>query len=642
MSFLDKLKKKISQVDYMAIPPQLKIEGKDGYQTPVGGFINIVLIILSIIGTVYFGQELWVKQNPNVVSSQTVNKQVGPFKIENNEFMVYTGFQFTNRTYFSDPRVITMKAYMGINQIKNNDSKFSTKEVEMGLCKNYYEQEDMNYDEFVDVDLFFCPKPDNITVEGFWGASFSSGLIIEIHKCVNTTENNNHCFSEEEIRNSIQGGFISMYATNSFLDMNDKNKPITYKLQEWLSSLNVDLTTSHYYKIKQLVFSDDKGFIIPTPVESRYPYFNSPNIMYYGVRGSLLAEIFVAGEKYGEKISRNYDKVQDVLTRIGGLIKAFTIIASIIAQLSSEFEYFSDTMFNLKYQLHNNINDSFNNKLSKKYSELTNSQNKIEINNNNVHCNRDINNNENYINKALKETQEYRDKSDKLSQRKSKINLANDNPINCNTEKSHLDSRSNIELVKRNNFMNQSQAIISPTKNKTTNKKIEVNTNITKKNISNIERSDNDDVRRNNLIPEVKQNNLNTNYVQNLFNFKKNILFINNCNDRLVDTTIPYYSFGSGCKDFFSQLFGFLRCRCGFNKRILTEKDNFLSKANKMLSINYLFKKLFLLEILTKRNFSESELDALHYPYINQLINRSNGESYVYDDSDAFDLKGLV
>ena len=53
------------------------------------------------------------------------------------------------------------------------------------------------------------------------------------------------------------------------------------------------------------------------------------------------------GWPIGKAIIRKYSKFQDVLTQVGGLVKAFMIIGSYIASLFSRIQFLNDYLFNI-------------------------------------------------------------------------------------------------------------------------------------------------------------------------------------------------------------------------------------------------------------------------------------------------------
>lgn len=352
MTFFNSVKIHLAKFDYMSNGPNLKVEGKRSYQTAIGGIINIILIILSFIGICYFGLQMLNKTEPIVVESSMEGHQVGPYSVGEGGFNLFIGIEFPNWTYYMNDRIYTVNATIGINEFDDQfGQSYSLNVLDFGPCSNYYNQESLNVE--INIANFWCFAPNNSAIEGYWGAEKSSTITFSLHKCENKTSNNNHCFPENEINLLMQSGMISMFATNSFLNLNNYHRPVEFKLQNWYNSINIDFTYDYFYVLKELEFHDDNGFLLPTDIQTSNFYFETPFILYFGKRGSLLATINIQGDKFGTRIKRSYSKIQDVLTKIGGLLKALSIIAALISNTVSEIEFYSDFIFSFKHQLRN-------------------------------------------------------------------------------------------------------------------------------------------------------------------------------------------------------------------------------------------------------------------------------------------------
>lgn len=350
MGFLAGAYSLLLSFDLMTNSPNLKIEGKNCYRTAIGGMMNLILTVLSIIGVIYFGKALVVKSEPLVVQSSMEGKTVGPFPIQVDEFNIYMGIEFPNFTYYVNDRIYSINATLEVYRFdKTKGQTYEIKLLDFGICSKYYN--DSSAKNNFDLNYFWCFAPNQAQIQGYWGSEITSIAKFYISKCSNSTENNNHCLPNEEINNYIQGGILSMFTTNSFLNLNDAENPVEVKLQNWYNSLNIDFTYDYFYSVKELAFEDDKGFLLQDINVKSYFYFENPLILYYGKRDDLLATINLQGYRFGTRIQRSYTKIQDVLTKIGGLLKAITLIASFIANLSSHSKFYSDSIHNFNTQL---------------------------------------------------------------------------------------------------------------------------------------------------------------------------------------------------------------------------------------------------------------------------------------------------
>lgn len=276
----------------MTTGPQLKVEGKHAYQTFLGGIINIILLIISIIGSIYFGQELWVRKEPIVMESFMEAIDVGPFPINSDSFNILMGLTYHNNTFYINDRVVHINATIEVNYFfKNGSQLYTINPLEVDLCNKYYTNDDIHSTASIDVNFYYCIKPNATVIDGFWGSTKTNIIHVSIYKCVNSTENNNKCASEEEI-NQINMGFLSMFVTNTFLTLNDPITPVQYKYVNVFNSINFDLTFQYSFKLSNFKVLDDKGFLLQSISETDYPHWEPPQIFYFG-RRDLIAEVFL-------------------------------------------------------------------------------------------------------------------------------------------------------------------------------------------------------------------------------------------------------------------------------------------------------------------------------------------------------------
>jgi hypothetical protein len=71
---------------------------------------------------------------------------------------------------------------------------------------------------------------------------------------------------------------------------------------------------------------------------------------------SLIASISVGTYRLGESVKRSYSKIQDILTKFGGLAKSLMMIASFLVTYTSKVEYQLDFVANLRTRYENSKN----------------------------------------------------------------------------------------------------------------------------------------------------------------------------------------------------------------------------------------------------------------------------------------------
>lgn len=610
MGFFSSINSILLSFDLMTDSPNLKIEGKNCYQTAIGGIMNVILTILSVIGIIYFGLSLIIKADPLVVESSMEGHQVGPFNINEKEFNLFMGIEFPNFTYYMNEKIYNINATVETNSFdKIKGQSYDVKQLDFGICTKYYSVDSVKAD--FDIRNFWCFAPNQAVIEGFWGSQVSTTVKFYINKCVNTTANNNHCLPLEDINKYIQGGILSMFTTNSFLNLNDAENPVEVKLQNWYNSLNTDFTYDYFYNLKQLTFEDDKGFLLQDINVKSYFFFENPLILYFGHRDNLIATVNVLGEKYGTRIQRSYTKVQDVLTRIGGLLKAITLVASFIANTSSHIKFYSDSLHNFNMQI---SKIEKNNKSTKAIKlEILNNDNKCfdnaeKINSNNL-SKPNLNNKQASNKKSLNKQTE-----DEVSINNKQVGSLS-NFIKTSTQVEMNEQEIRLSRPGLNNFINNIE-----------DKKVSL-----KKNDLNVSNSSK-------LMLNFKSNlnvaKLSSTKNNNSLKFEqKNTDESETSNKKLLASTLSLRDNINSLKDFMSLMFDYLYCPFKFNKKLIDAKRSYDSKLSKILSINYIIKKFYFLEKLINSQISDEQQNIYHKKFVEGIMLNMK---IVQDDTDVF------
>src|SRR5690606_14540285 len=82
-----------------------------------------------------------------------------------------------------------------------------------------------DYFTLMDLKNLFCIKHTNLFIEGDFGREIWTYLEISFKRCKNTTENNNHCKSEDEISKRLDGGYFGMFLTDTTIDPSNIDNP---------------------------------------------------------------------------------------------------------------------------------------------------------------------------------------------------------------------------------------------------------------------------------------------------------------------------------------------------------------------------------------------------------------------------------
>ena len=337
--------------DLLSPEPKLRVNSKSSYKTFFGSMLSIAIILITIIAIFYFGMELFSKNEPVAVISAKDYESMD-FGINSNEYNIFLGVEDSKFVYYNDPSIFTLTAYhKNITLDSEGNESYFYQDLEIKTCDNYYESSN-SLKNGLDRSIFYCLKPNQVRIQGYWGYKVNSFAGIVLSKCTNTTENSNFCKPIEEINKKIAGGVFSLYSQNNLLNINNFQTPLTNVYDDIFYSLNLDFTFTLFIALRSIEFVTDSGFILQN-LQTISTYFaNDPHILYYGKRDPIIADIIIQSKPLGQKVNRSYIKFQDFLTKMGGLIKAITMLGSLLIQFTSYIEFYNDYINNLFVREH--------------------------------------------------------------------------------------------------------------------------------------------------------------------------------------------------------------------------------------------------------------------------------------------------
>jgi hypothetical protein len=263
------MKNVLTACDFVGFKPSLFIEGERIYKSALTGVLSILIAISAILCTCYFGSELIIHSTPFVIESRETLENFGPMNFSNKEVMFMFAMEYQNNSLYTDERVFSVNAeifkmYYETNSTGQINQRFSSKNVKMDICSNFYTDEDiLEKNMKLPLDKYYCAEPDTSQLEGFWGASVFSTLRIHFDKCQNSTLNNFNCKTPEEIDEIVQGGFISIKYTTHVTDQKNQTHPLLRVLYDDYNILNAGSSLEYAIELRPLKFNSDDGLMFP-------------------------------------------------------------------------------------------------------------------------------------------------------------------------------------------------------------------------------------------------------------------------------------------------------------------------------------------------------------------------------------------
>ena len=220
-------KKYLLKFDLLGKTQNLTISKRDTYPTYLGSIISLIIIIVLGYFLFYFGLQIINKDKLNLVT--TVYNIDNPPKTFLNDSVIALTFAIQNPDYsvYINESIYTLQSTMHtitIDDMGNSNEVLTP--VPMIKCSEYTFKVIPEYFKLQDLDNLYCiGSTENIYLQGEYGKSTYSYINFEFSRCVNTTENNNTCKSEEEINSRLTGGYLGMFISDLSIIPNNYEHP---------------------------------------------------------------------------------------------------------------------------------------------------------------------------------------------------------------------------------------------------------------------------------------------------------------------------------------------------------------------------------------------------------------------------------
>ena len=474
----------IKRLDFLSPPITFYHQGLLFYSSFVSGILSIISIILIIILTVYYLMELIEKKDPKSISYNTFIEDSGVYPLNASSLFHFISVAAKKSNYISNGidfslfRIIGFEDYFEYYLKDNNLSNYnhwlygkcnSIIDIEgiksiiqfdffenCACIRKYFNKEEQKYYNVGD-SKFRWP----VVAHGTYNKNIKLYNIIA-EKCEESTLNlilgeGYHCKNISELefsQNFTYYGEIVLQIINHYADISNYSNPYIKYLEMIGSVLSSNLYSVNHLDFNPSIIKTYNGLISDTFKEENAPIYERRDVYSFHRENKDIYSIFVIWLK--NKLYRNertYKKLQDVISSVGGIYQAITIIAVYINTLYNKFIILSDTEVLLQSFIHS---EKHNHEYKKKEHKNKRLPKLKEVNN--VKIKNDVTKTlHNEINNTEKSRNNIKDKkvnessyiNNNLSISKEKVNI-NSEKLNTkfnNKKFRYIDTTKKLELT---------------------------------------------------------------------------------------------------------------------------------------------------------------------------------------------------
>ena len=312
--------------DVFAVSFKFNMNGQTEHHSPFSIICSLTMNITCLIFFITLILPLLKRSDPTV-NFMKLSGQQNITNISLNEDYFYSiSVLDRNHKTLNDERIVSLVANYTIVTNNNGDTIIKKYPLEFLNCTTNYHiikkyKLESRFKSFNLINYTcFKHKEKEIILGGKYGTKFYANLQIYAKKCINSTENNNHCKPQEEINSILQGAWIEIIFLNSYVDIYNYSNPIQYMLENYYSQIDVGLNKLVYQFFSPVKFYSDNNILFSKKTVYKAPLVESSlddvdlldektGIVYFITFGPAYTET---------QYFRKYVKIQEICSSTGG------------------------------------------------------------------------------------------------------------------------------------------------------------------------------------------------------------------------------------------------------------------------------------------------------------------------------------
>ena len=384
------------QLDFLGPTSIIYINGNKRYKSIFGAILSSICFIIIIIVCVFLFL-IYIENKEYIINQYLENNGNFSFKMNNNSIRFKILDNYNN---IINKKILDIIPFYYNKNEKDNIIQLNTTSCNLNDLKNY-----SKYINNLDNNDYICISDTNeINLTITYNETNTSFLFFYIAKCINTTENNNHCLTNEQIESYILKTNIKLL---TIIDNNiiNYNQYMPVNPYPYIRELNVvqDLFYQYNFNYKKILFKKDEGFILKRYskkdlymldiVNSNYNVYGMDYQSFYP--NSLISIKIGLNNDYIHIYEISFSKFQNCFTNMVGLSFLIYKIFYFINFLFQNGKMFTELM-DINYII--DSNNQLDNKVKKNSSKRVSFQ--LNNNHNNLHqsTNQILNNSNSMLN----------------------------------------------------------------------------------------------------------------------------------------------------------------------------------------------------------------------------------------------------
>lgn len=341
--------KYFSDIDLISPKPRLFINSRKRFVTTFSIVVSIVFTLCTLSLILYFFIDFLFGSGMTMIYSK--EETLSDFSMVMNKKLFAINLKSLEEGPVN-PKIASMVPVLW----KYNKYESEITEIKLEKCeldKHFSKKIYGNVFKNLGKNDFRCLSQDqgNLTLsfnKTDWSGAY---IILYVKTCINTTENNNYCFPQEEIDKAMTNSsyYLSMLLDNTAIDHYNLTNPLKTSFYYKQMKLSYNARSDYYIYWKPIEYTTDRGWLFeklsvkksfqldetliqtnPTSQDEHYYYHTTFSKIQFALHYSSI-----------DKYKRVYPKIQSVLANLSGLLQIIFQISKILVSLFSMGQYYT-------------------------------------------------------------------------------------------------------------------------------------------------------------------------------------------------------------------------------------------------------------------------------------------------------------
>jgi len=363
----------IKNFDYLSPPIAFCHQGSLSHSSIVSGILSIISFILIFVMTFYFSLDLIKRRNPAAFYYNRHIDDSGIFPMNSSSAFHFISLSLAENDYIDNGvdyntfRVIGLESYFTSYLNDTNPNHFNhwlygpcingddNKGINDLISHTYFEKSAC-IKKFFDVNkqkYFNIGEPEfrwPVMAHGTNNANSKYYAII-LERCKEETINlilggeNNNCTTDEKIEEIIGLHSVAhLFYVDYYVDVLNYQSPNTKYLNRVENVIKPNNYPMNNLNFNPVLLKTHNGLVLDNIEEEEAYLYERNDVFTYESNGNGIYTVYYFwlnnNQKYYE---RTYKRIQDVISNIGGISQAITLIAFIINKLYNKYIILCDT-----------------------------------------------------------------------------------------------------------------------------------------------------------------------------------------------------------------------------------------------------------------------------------------------------------